>query len=133
MQIEITDQRKSQVPLLHIDNDVVEAYCGIAGVDLNQSGTLKIRLRDGNGPYGSTSPTSDGYRVVINIRYSKLSLSESASYVVSNTLLHEIRHVAQFQEKGKNGLSGDYNGPDETEAREYGRKIKGDQSLYAIR
>lgn len=133
MRISIQDQRKGTVPSLHIDQDLVEAYCGMAGVDLSDQGTLKIRFRDGSGPYGTTSQTSDGYRVVINIRYSKLTLSPNASYVVSNTLLHELRHVAQGQEKGWKALDPDYNGWSETEAREYGRQIKGDDSLYAVR
>jgi hypothetical protein len=139
MRIDIADQRKGDkvVPLLHIDSDLVEAYCGLAGVDLSGSGTLKIRFRDWKPglPYGHTeTPSADGsFRVVIHINYSKLSLSESASYVVSNTLLHELRHVAQGQEKGWGALSGDYHGWSETEAREYGRLIKGDQSMYAVR
>jgi hypothetical protein len=133
MDIQITDQRKGQVPVLVIDHDTVEAYCGMAGVDLSGPGTLKIRIRDGKGPFGFTAPCSGGFRVVLNVRYSKLALSESASYVVSNTLLHELRHVAQGQEKGWSALSGDYHGWSEVEAREYGRMIKGQPEMAAIR
>lgn len=134
MHIDISDQREGDLPIIQIDRDLVEAYLGVAGVDLSGSGVVKIRIRKGRAgdPYGFTQPTKDGYRIVINIRYHKLYLSEAASYVVSNTLLHEIRHVAQFQQKGLS-VSPQYDGVDEVEAREFGRLIKGQTEMYAVR
>lgn len=131
MHIDIADQRKNANTILKIDEDVIEAYCGMAGVDMAETGTLKIRFRNGGGPYGFAKKISGGYRIVINVRYKKTYLSPEASYVVSNTLLHEIRHIAQMQ--GPKSLSSDYNGWSETEARKYGRTIKGQNDLYAIR
>lgn len=132
--IDIQDQRPAgSVPVLHIDTDLVEAYCAIAGVDLTTGETIKIRFRSGSGPYGTTSMTSTGYRIVINIRYKKVALSEAASYVVSNTLLHELRHVAQAQETEWALLDPAYNGWSETDARKYGRKVKGQSDMMAVR
>jgi hypothetical protein len=131
--IDVQDQRKGSVPILHIDEDLIEAYCAIAGIDLTSGEVVKIRFRDGDGPYGYTAPCSGGYRVVINIRYQKVALSEAASYVVSNTLLHELRHVGQGQERGWAALSSSYEGWSEVEAREVGREIKGQSDMLAVR
>lgn len=132
MHIDIADQRKGSHPtLIEIDGDLVEAYCGMAGVDMAEDGVLKIRIRNGSGPYGFTQRVKGGYRVVLNVRYSKTHLSEKARYVVSNTLLHEIGHVAQMQ--GSMPLDPDYHGWSETEARAIGRLIKGKDELLAVR
>lgn len=131
MQIDIQDQRKTKATALHIDAELVAHYCQVAGVD---PAKVKIRFRDGGGPYGFTAPCGGGkYRVVVNVRYGKAQLSESAAYVVSNTLLHELRHAGQGEERGWGALSGAYEGWSETEAREYGRKIKGHSEQYAVR
>lgn len=129
MEITYQDQRKSGVEI-SVDLDTLYILADKAGVP---DGTkIKLRLRDTNGPYGLTQPTSEGYRVVLNIRYSKNQLSEDARYVVNNTLLHELRHVAQGCERGWASLSGDYQGWSETEAREYGRTIKGQSEFFAL-
>jgi hypothetical protein len=131
MEITYKDQRQNKTTELSVDMDVLRTLAEKAGVT---PGTLvKVRVRDGNGPYGYTSPCTGGYRVVLNVRYSKPQLSEGAAYVVNNTLLHELRHVGQGIESGWNTLSGDYNGWSETEAREVGRTIKGQAEFFALR
>jgi hypothetical protein len=130
MQIDIADQRKDRTTSLSIDPEIVSDYCKLAGVD---PAKVRIRVRDEQGAYGYTRPVAGGYRVVINIRYGKPQLSIEAAYVVSNTLLHELRHCGQGEERGWSALSGDYQGWSEVEAREVGRSIKGQTERYAIR
>jgi len=128
------DQRKSQTTKIDADLDGLYILADKAGIDL--SGVdVRIRLRDGNGPYGYTKPLGNNrYRVVINIRYKKSALSEAAKYVVNNTLLHELRHVTQMQASanGSKSLSHDYDGWSETEARDYGKSIKGQAEFFAL-
>lgn len=131
MKITYQDQRKDKSTDLTIDQDVLRELAEIAGIT---EGTLvKVRVRDGNGPYGFTAPCTGGYRVVLNVRYGKPELSAAARYVVNNTLLHELRHVGQGIESGWHKLSGSYDGWSETEARKVGRTIKGNEAAYAIR
>ncbi len=132
MEITYSDQRKSKRTGIDLDLDTLYILADKAGIP---DGTeVRVRLRDGNGPYGFTSHLGNNtYRVVLNIRYTKLVLSEAAQYVVNNTLLHELRHVAQGQESGWKALSGSYDGWSETEAREYGRTIKGESEFFALR
>lgn len=132
-ELTFSDQRKSKSTEIKVDMDNLHILSEIAGVDLNGA-DVRVRLRDGDGPYGFTSQIgANAYRVVINIRYKKPFLSEGAQYVVNNTLLHELRHVAQGQQKGWNALSHSYEGWSETEAREYGRKIKEQADVFALR
>lgn len=132
MEINYTDQRKDKATEITVDMDTLYILAEKAGIP---DGTkIRFRLRDGNGPYGFTSKLGENeYRVVINLRYDKPQLSESAQYVVNNTVLHELRHVAQGEESGWHSLSGAYEGWSETEAREYGRTIKGEAVFYALR
>jgi len=132
MDISIVDQRQGARTAVTVDPVVVEEYCRIAGIDLSAPGILKIRLRSDKGAYGFTTKHSWGYRVVVQIRNPKRRLSEHASYVVSNTLLHELRHVAQGMLSGWHALSPDYHGWSEVEAREYGKMIFG-KGPFAIR
>lgn len=130
MEITYQDQRKTKATEISVDMDNLYILADKAGVP---DGTeVRVRLRDGNGPFGFTTKHSWGYRVVVNVRYHKHHLSDAAKYVVNNTLLHELRHVAQGQEKGWNALDGDYHGWSETEAREYGRTIKGQGEFFAL-
>ncbi len=133
-EITYQDQRKSQTTKIDADLDGLYILADKAGIDLNGA-DVRIRLRDENGPYGYTSPLGgNAFRVVINIRYKKNALSEDAKYVVNNTLLHELRHVTQMQASanGEKSLSHDYEGWSETEAREYGRTIKGQAEFFAL-
>lgn len=131
MTIDYQDQRKDKATEITVDADVLRRLAEMAGVT---PGTLvKVRVRDGHGPYGFTKQIAPGaYRVVINVRYSKPKLSEAARYVVANTTLHELRHVGQGIEAGWHKLSNDYNGWSETAAREVGRSIKGRPEFYAF-
>jgi len=131
MEITYQDQRKSGTEIT-VDLDALYILADKAGIP---DGTeVRVRIRNGSGPYGFTSQIAKNtYRIVLNIRNPKASLSEGARYVVNNTLLHELRHVAQGQESGWASLSGDYQGWSETEAREYGRTIKGEAQFFAIK
>lgn len=124
------DQRKSKNTEIVADLDGLYILADKAGIDLDGV-DVRIRLRDGDGPYGFTTPLGgNAYRVVINIRYKKMVLSEAAKYVVNNTLLHELRHVTQMQ--GSRNLSHSYDGWSETEARKYGRTIKDQAEFFAL-
>jgi hypothetical protein len=132
MEITYQDQRKFKATNVDTDLDTIYILAEKAGIP--EGTEVRIRIRNENGPYGYTKKISENvYRVVINIRNSKPWLTESAQYVVNNTLLHELRHVAQGQESGWQTLSGDYNGWSETEAREYGRTIKGQSEFFALK
>jgi len=128
--ITFQDQRQSKTTQIEADLDGLYILADKAGIDLNGA-DVRIRLRDGNGPYGFTTPLGNNtYRVVINIRYKKRYLSDDAKYVVNNTLLHELRHVTQMQ--GSKALSHSYDGWSETEARKYGRTIKDQAEFFAL-
>jgi hypothetical protein len=129
--IDYSDQRSNKVTEIAVDMDNLYILCEKAGVP---DGTqVRVRVRDEKGRYGFTEKHSWGYRVVVNVNYSKPQLSEAAQYVVNNTLLHELRHVAQGAVVGWHKLSGDYHGWSEVEAREYGKKMQGEDEFYALR
>lgn len=131
MEITYQDQRKANTTEITADLDALYILAEKAGIP--EGTEVRIRVRDENGPYGYTSQIAPNtYRVVINIRNNKAQLSDGARYVVNNTMLHELRHVAQGQESGWHSLSGDYHGWSETEARQYGRTIKGQGEFFAL-
>ena len=132
MNLTFQDQRKNPTTEITADLDGLHILAEKAGIP---DGTeVRIRLRSDDGPYGYTTQIAQGvYRVVINIRKKKNALSEGAQYVVNNTMLHELRHVAQGCESGWGSLSGAYEGWSETEAREYGRTIKGEAKFFALK
>ena len=114
-----------------MDEDLLRTLAEKAGIP--EGTEVRVRFRSENGPYGYTKPVGhNAYRVVVNIRNKKSALSEGARYVVNNTLLHELRHVAQGCESGWHKLSHDYNGWSEKEARKYGRTIKGQAEFFAV-
>lgn len=134
MNVTIEDQRKNQTTAIAVDADLVNAYMDEVNLDQTEPVKLKIRIRDkDHTPYGYMKRTSSGYRVVVICTYTKPALSEAASYVVSNSLRHELRHVAQYQEEAAGGRKFDYNAWAETEAQAYGRQIKGQTDRYAIK
>ena len=130
--IDFQDQRKNPATKINADLDTLAVLADMAGI--TEATEVRIRLRDGDGGrYGYTSKIgTDSYRVVIGIDYAKPTLSDGAQYVVNNTLLHELRHVAQGQDSGWSTLSSAYEGWSETEAREYGRTIKGSAEFNAL-
>jgi len=131
MEITYQDQRSGKATEISMDEDILRTLAEKAGIP--EATEVRVRVRAENGPYGYTKQLSKNvYRVVINIRNSKPALSEGARYVVNNTLLHELRHVAQGQESGWHSLSGQYNGWSETEARKFGRTIKGQSEFFAV-
>lgn len=131
MKITYQDQRNTKATEINADLDALHTLAEKAGIP--QGTEVRIRLRDENGPYGYTKQLSPNvYRVVVNIRYSKPTLSEAAQYVVNNTMLHELRHVGQGEESGWASLSGSYEGWSETEARKVGRTIKDQSEFFAL-
>ncbi len=134
MQFTIKDKRHKQTPALGIDETLVGIYAEMAGVDLDDDVEVRIYFTDHgmSTPYGDTTPRPYGYRVRINVQYGKVEFSESARYVLSNTVLHELRHVAQMQANGGTISRHQYNQWAEAEAQDYGRKIKGQPNLYAV-
>jgi len=132
MNITYQDQRSDKRTEISMDLDALYILADKAGIP---DGTeVRVRIRNEGGAYGYTSQIGKNtYRVVINIRNKKIALSEGAQYVVNNTLLHELHHVAQGQDSGWASLSGDYEGWSEVAARKVGRTIKGEDQFFAIR
>lgn len=128
--IDFSDQRTGGT---EISADLDRLYILADKAGIPDGIEVRIRLRSEIGPYGYTKKIGPkAYRVVINIRNPKAKLSDGAQYVVNNTLLHELRHVAQGEASGWHTLTGDYSGWSETEAREYGRTIKGQSEFFAL-
>lgn len=92
-----TRQAKHQLVL---DQEALDIACAVVGVDLCAGQPLLIELRDGEkGKQGYARRTSKGFKVVLYIA-KKDSYQDRHLYVVNNSLLHELRHVAQMQTDG---------------------------------
>lgn len=133
MEITYQDQRKTQKTQLSVDWDNLYLLAEKAGVPEGTEVRVRVRTYKMGAPYGFSQQVGpNAYRVVLNLKYRKPQLSEGAQYVVNNTLLHELRHVAQGQESGWGSLSSAYDGWSETEAREYGQQVKDQSEFFAL-
>lgn len=86
---------------------------------------IRIRLRDlkDDGYVGHVTTVAPFvYRLVICL-LPKTKFSAKAQYVLNNTLIHEMRHVAQFETYGVIATAMMQNEM-EDEAQEYGRKAR---------
>jgi GNAT superfamily N-acetyltransferase len=94
---DIEDQRKHGKQPIHLDTDKFEAAATAAGIDISKVKSLKLRFRDLGEEQGVTTDLGGGnYRVVVGIKPKK-AYEDRHLYVVNNSLVHELRHVAQYQ------------------------------------
>lgn len=96
--IDIADQRKDASVALDIDAAKLDHIADVVGIDKTKIKSIKLRFRNLHvvGSQGVTSPLGDGnYRVVVGVKPNKTS--PGAHYVANNSLVHEMRHVAQMQ------------------------------------
>lgn len=100
--VDVEDQRPKGQPPLHVDPVVLEEVGKAVGIDPDKVKQVKLRFRPLSvlGSQGLTQSLGGGvYRVVVGVKPVKPgeTYSERARYVVNNSLVHEMRHVAQFQ------------------------------------
>lgn len=128
--VDFEDQRKSG-PKIEVDPARMNAALRAAGVVGGKDFRVKVRVRDQaqagqQGVAQQIGPNS--FRVVISVA-PKARLENRHLYVLNNSLVHEMRHVAQHQQDPD--MSAKYvhfqqtvgyaNNPYEVEARAYGR------------
>lgn len=131
--ITVRDRRKATRQAKHqlvLDREALDIACAVVGVDLTSDQPLLIELRDGNGQQqGQARRTSrGGFKVTVYVA-KKDAYADRHLYVVNNSLLHELRHVAQMQ--ADPGFAANYAAatkavgyqanPYEVEARYFGR------------
>jgi hypothetical protein len=129
------DSRQTRNPL-HINEEALDIALAVTEVDLNKIDLINIRITDANdNKQGytrvlSSNPLTGRLTLLIKVRVRKqASYTDAHQYVMNNTLLHELRHVAQRQQtpnfdalyKLENSLNGYKNNVFETDAKNYGR------------
>lgn len=129
----VRDLRKTSRQAKHqllLDQEALDIACAVVGVDLCAGQPVLIELRDGDGKkQGYARPTSrGGFKVVVYVA-KKDAYQDRHLYVVNNSLLHELRHVAQMQTDPNHGARyawaqghfGYNANPYEVDARYFGR------------
>ena len=125
------DRRKAGAPIC-LDPGAALAALAAADVDLEQPGLeLRVELRDTTtaGKHGFTR-TADGKRfLVVVYALPKDAWLDRRLYPLANSLVHELRHVAQHQQgmshddyAAASAANGYHGNPFEVEARYYGRR-----------
>lgn len=97
--VDVRDDRPAGATPLTIDADALDAAITAAGVTVSAHTLIKLRLRPQTQPsqQGSTRGLgADRYRIVVHVA-SKPAFADHHLYVINNSLLHELRHVAQMQ------------------------------------
>lgn len=129
--VDFEDQR-SKGPKIEVDPERMNAAMLAAGVVGGKDFKVKVRVRDQAkaGQQGVAQKLGPNeYRVVISVA-PKARLEDRHLYVLNNSLVHEMRHVAQHQQDPNMGAKyvkatqtvGYHNNPYEVEARFYGRR-----------
>lgn len=97
--VDVRDDRPAGSTPLHLDADALDTALAAVGVIAGPHTLVKVRLRPQQfpGQQGSAQRIGpDSYRVVIHVA-DKPTFKDRHLYVVNNSLLHELRHVAQMQ------------------------------------
>lgn len=97
--VDFRDDRPPGSPPLAVHPPAMETALAAAGVTVGPHTVIKLRLRSQTAPgqQGHAQQLgSDSYRVVIHVA-DKPRLADRHLYVINNSLLHELRHVAQMQ------------------------------------
>jgi len=129
--VDFEDQRSSPGAKVEIDPERLNAAMLAAGVVGSKNLKIKLRIRDQAkaGQQGMAQKIGpEEYRVVISVA-PKARLENNHLYVLNNSLVHEMRHVAQHQEDPDMGFKyaqalksvGYSKNPYEAEARAFGR------------
>jgi hypothetical protein len=131
--IDIKDTRKAsriaKAPLT-FDRDAAEIILAVTGVEVGPETTIKLRITDqAKGQQGYARRIGpDAFLVKIRVA-KQAQYGDSHHYVLNNSLVHELRHVAQMQvtpgfEQAyalETGTKGYRANAFEAEAREFGR------------
>ena len=132
--LDIKDRRKESRQAknpLHTDTEALEIAMAIAGVEVTPNLVIKVRVKDQR----SAGQQGEAKRIgpeafLVKIRVAgKGHYEDRHHYVLNNSLIHELRHVAQMQQDEAfgakyakaNATVGYGSNPYEVEAREYGR------------
>lgn len=128
--IDVKDFRKNQSTPITVDPDRMDAALAAAGVKTGPGLEIRLRIKDQKGgQQGSMRQIGpNAFRVIIRVAH-KPEFADRHRYVLNNSLVHELRHVAQaqadpnFQAKyvAATKKFGYTSNPYEVEARYYGR------------
>lgn len=99
--ITIKDRRKESRQAknsLVVDREALDIALAVVGVDLDSTFSLLIELVDAKKgqPYGRARRTRKGFKVTLAVA-GKGHYEDRHIYVINNSLVHELRHVAQMQ------------------------------------
>lgn len=97
--IDFRDDRPPTSTALTLHPEAMDVALAAAGVVVGPDTVIKLRLRpqtasDQQGQVQQLG--TDSYRIVVHVA-DKPQLADRHLYVVNNSLLHELRHVAQMQ------------------------------------
>lgn len=98
--VHIRDDRPPGATPLKMDADALDTALAAAGVTVNANTVIKLRLRPQAQPGQQGSACrlgTDEYRVVVHVA-PKSGFADRHLYVINNSVLHELRHVAQMQQ-----------------------------------
>lgn len=129
--IHFRDDRPPGSASVRVEQEAMAAALEAAGVVVGPGTRIRLRLREQTHPgqQGLAQRIGpDRYRVVIHVA-PKERLEDRHLYVLNNSLLHELRHVAQMQGDPEHGAKylhqnltvGYTSNAYEVEARYYGR------------
>lgn len=129
--VDLRDDRSAGAAPLELRTGELEAALAAAGVTVGPATEIRLRLRDQTHPgeQGATKRIgADAYRVVVCVA-AKPAFADRHLYVANNSLVHELRHVAQLQADPDfeanyahhTATVGYHDNPYEVEARCYGR------------
>lgn len=97
--VDVRDDRPAGATPLQVDAGALDVAIAAAGVTVSASTVIKLRLRPQTQPGQQGSARrlgADQYRIVVHVA-TKPAFTDHHLYVVNNSLLHELRHVAQMQ------------------------------------
>jgi hypothetical protein len=128
MTVDAKDYRKNKAAKFTLDTAALQKALAAAGV--LPGAFIKLRLVDGDGKKQGQAQRigPNAFRVIVRV-LPKASYGDAQMYVLNNSLVHELRHVAQMQANPGFTLAyskasksvGYHNNPFEVEARYFGR------------
>lgn len=122
------DTRQAKHPLV-LDREALDIAAAVAGVDLAGC-TIKVRIKDGDAKAQGQARRIGPNAFLVTLRVAKKdAYLDRHHYVVNNSLVHELRHVAQMQAdpnfaqnySAETMAKGYQANPYEVEARYFGR------------
>lgn len=137
---DVQDQRKiGDGVAIDVSEEKLYAIAEQVGIPQDSAISIKLRIRDvkDGRPTAQVEvvgePGKGSYRIVLRL-LPKASLSDKAKYRINASLVHEMRHVAQFEAFGAVVIAMNQTQYEE-EAIEYGRLAKPSEkgsALWAI-